>query len=1313
MITLFLSFCLGGWAGNNVRFNVNSLSVLDGMASNCVYCITQDEVGFIWIGTDVGVDRYDGKTFRHYSFSSGTDKSLSDPVVNCFLVTSDGNLLVGTEHGLNLYDYVHDEFRIYDGEGSLSKENIRVLVEQNEYLWIGTDNGLFRFNRTNGEIINYNTSNSGLVHDIVRTFHITDDYYFIGTFDGLSRLNRRTGQWTSVNLKPSKVNSPKNNLVLSMLQSPSDENILLVGTQTGYCKLDMETLEYVCHDKMTNPQIVNNTIKTMCLVGDDIWMGTEEGVMVDDGVNITCYGYEPSKINSLPSSIVWGIFEDSSNLIWMATEGGIAYLDIIFPDFQYIDLTGVTGSRYQDVTVFTAVATSANKIFTGSRFGLVEYDILEENIEYIPLSAEFDGTYNFIRGLTTSGDGLIWVGTAEGVMCYDLTTGTEIIVQPMMKEKLKYINAMSSKEKGVVYAINVYGSIHKICYDYDSSHKKMNILDDVVIDVGERLSNLVEDEDYVWCGTSSNKLIRYAKKDFMRKEIVAPGIIHSMCRDDINDILWIGCDCGFFRYDSSKNTFDKVTELDESVYAIVSDSKGYIWFTTKSSICTYDLLTDSLVMYPMSHWLRKSRQLISVATSYDDDVYLFGQDCILKTSHSMIPSDIKSSRLNVILSEMLVNGHDVVELDLCDRPLNEISRIVLSHNQNSLSFNFSMLDYSSPSQIYYEYCLEGYDTSVKFINGTTHYVEYSHLPPGQYTLRVSATSYSSRLSEGEMVLDIVIKSPWWATWWAICIYLIIAVSVSVLIIRFRRNHRKVEIELEKAKMEREKIEGLDKIKNQFFADISHDFRTPITLIISPIESLYQEEDNPEKRAKLEVVRKNAYRLLKLVNQILDLKKADSKTLHLNIGSHDIVSVIKDSCDTFAELAQKKHLSLSFESSENSLIMDFDRDNMEKVIVNLVSNAVKYTTDGGQVLVSFNRLSDSNVEITVADTGIGIPEEELPMIFERFYQVDASSDRRVHGSGLGLAIVKSLVELHGGTIDVKGQSQGTIFKVTLPVVNEQESSQYVSPADVSGVDERPDLMIVEDNNEMRSYLVSELSDHYCVRAFSDAESALTRIFDMQPDIVISDVMLPGMSGVELCRKIKEDLSLNHISVVLLSALTEEESIISGFKCGADEYIGKPFNMRILLTRIESLLIQKKALCENLKRDTIDLSTVDKASPDTQFIQKVISIIEENISDPDLDVPYFCDRLALSHISFYRKVKAITGYNVNNLIREIRLKKAAQLLRMKGYTVTEVMYDVGFNHRSYFSKCFKELFGMTPKEYAKQNQIDESHEYKHEN
>ena len=1115
---------LGESVPDAARIRVRTLSVHDGLSSNCVYCVTQDRSGFIWFGTDNGVDRYDGKAFRHYSFEAEGNHSLSDPVVNCFLTSSRGELFVGTEHGLDIYDAVHDRFETFDQAEVLRHENIRVIVEQERYLLIGTNNGLYQLNREDGSLQHYNTSNSGLVHDIVRTIHYTEDYYFIGTFDGMSRLNRRTRQWTSVNLKPERVKVPFNNLVLSLLPSPYDRGTLLVGTQTGFCELDMETLEYVFHDKTTTPQMANNTVKTMCLMGDEVWMGTEEGLILMGRDGIRSYGHDPLDEHSLPSNIVWEVFLDSSHTIWLATEGGAAHFDAAIPEFRYVNLATAEGNSHVDVTTFAAAVSEDSTIWTGSRFGLARYDVANNRMDYVPLSNSVPGTYNFIRGIVSTGEGLLWVGTAEGVLCCDERTKKSLPLLPTMRDRLKYVNAMTSVSDGTVYASNVYGTLIKLEYDYDPVQGVVLLNSDASLDVGEPLSHIAEDQEYVWCASSSNKVIRFRKSDWYRQDFEAPSVIHALYSDPSGGALWLGCETGLHCYDAATESFAVVSGLQESVYAICSDSKGFIWFSTKTSVCCLDVLTDNLVMYPLGYWVPGRKSLMTAAVSCGEDVFFFGHDCLLQVRESLIPGNVEQVRAPIVLSEMLVNGDDAVSLGLCDVPLDQVRSIRLAHNQNSLAFNFAMLHYTSPSLVRYTYFLEGYDERERTIDGNEHFVEYNQLKPGRYRLNVKGASHSGRPCTGELSMEIRVERPAGLSWWALCLYLLAAAAVCTYTMRIRRRHLRVAKELEKERLEREKIEGLDQLKNQFFANISHDFKTPLTLILSPIESLGQEETDPEKREKLDIIRKNAYRLLKLVNQILDLKKADSRTMKLKLASADLVKAVREACESFTELAQKKHLSLMFDSTEDMLVMDFDQDCIDKIVVNLVSNAVKYTPDGGQVLVSLSRMSDSNVAIMVSDTGIGIPESELPMIFERFYQVEASSERQTRGTGLGLSIVKSLVELHKGRIEVKSSTRGTTFTVTLPVENERETGKEASFQEQPESAGRFTVLLVEDNPEMRSYLISELEKHYATVCFPDAESGFRQIVEQMPDIVVSDVMLPGMSGTELCTRIKSDPAL---------------------------------------------------------------------------------------------------------------------------------------------------------------------------------------------
>ncbi|MGN1220140.1 MAG: ATP-binding protein, partial [Candidatus Cryptobacteroides sp.] len=418
--------------------------------------------------------------------------------------------------------------------------------------------------------------------------------------------------------------------------------------------------------------------------------------------------------------------------------------------------------------------------------------------------------------------------------------------------------------------------------------------------------------------------------------------------------------------------------------------------------------------------------------------------------------------------------------------------------------------------------------------------------------------------------------------------------------------------------------------------------------------------------------------------------------------------------SFEDMASKKNVFIDFDSAEKSLICDYDKKKIDKIFVNLISNAIKFTKENGQVVVSFRRKESLEMEIMVADSGVGIAEKDLPHIFERFYSVDNYSSLGSGGTGLGLMIVKNLVELHGGTVSVYSKvNVGSTFIVNMPIVHELHDVVVPASELVSVHLEKNhpySVLIVEDDENMRNYLVSELGRHYDILPFSNAEDALAAMENLMPDLVVSDVMFGDdrMSGTDLCRRLRANDLWKTLPVILLTAVSSEDQVVEGFDAGANDYIGKPFNIHVLCTRIDNLLGHIQHLREAINKDVLSISQTEIKSPDDVFITKLVSLIEENIAEPDLNIPFLCDRMSMSHVSFYRKVKSLTGQNINSFVREIRLKKAAQMLKVSGISVTEAMYAVGFSHRSYFSLCFKELFGMTPKLYARQFNNNEKDE-----
>lgn len=1313
--------------GNQSRpLNMETLSVVDGLSSNYVYAITQDQAGYMWFGTENGLDRYDGKIIRHYRHFPDNPQSLSDSRVNCLLSSADGSLLIGTEKGINIYEPQKDILMPYAPTRTINEQNIRTMTEEDSLLWVGTSIGLFRLDRTTGDINCYNTHNSGLAHDIIRAIYTDNDYLFVGTFNGVSRLNKRTGQWSNVNLKLDCIQLPFNNLVLSMQPSPTDPNVLLIGTQTGFCELEKSTLNYTLYEKTRNKQMVNNTIKTMCVVGSEIWLGSEEGLMIFDKGAFTSYGYDPKNIHSLPNNIVWSIFKDRNNIVWLGTEGGIACYDAGAPSFTSFNLSEANGNPYVGISVFSAQMDRSGRLWLGSRFGLSVYEPERNRMQWINLSNAVIGTYNFVKGLLIDDNNILWIGTAEGLVCYDTERNREIPIQSRLRNRLKYIYAVIQDSAGKMYVSDAMGRMQIIDYTFDASTRQVSSVTDSLVRMDEPIESMVVDENYVWHGTPGSGLVRYNKQTSERKRYLSTkdntstlssNVILCLFIDPNTRQLWVGTDKGLDYYDVSSDTFRHISgrETSEAVYTINSDDSGLLWFTTQQGVTCYDILSQTSKMFSLNHWFDRRNAIFPVSVAHGSDVLVFGLDCYLRLNKADIHPKKDSAPLYI--TDIRIDNRTVATYGY-DCPVQELKRLKLRYNQNILSICFAMLDYSTPSLTRYTYKLEGYDENWKTITGTQPYIEYTKLLPGHYTLRVEAVSSDGVPASNKLDFDITITPPWWAAWWAYLAY-VFAVAIAVYYLNsITQRRRQAEDELQKEKLEREKIESINQLKLRFFTNVSHDFRTPLSLIISPVETLLNTETDPERVNNLQIIKQNALRLLRLVNQILDFRKVENQKMKLNLRSENIVTTLQGICRSFSELAQKKKISLLFESSEERLVMDFDTDKIDKIFVNLISNAIKFTPEDGQVLVSLRRKNSEDIEVIVADTGIGIPGSDLPHIFERFYQVEEHTGLGTHGTGIGLMIVKEFVDLHHGHIEVMSRDkQGATFIVTLPIVNETDYDPAESKTE-KNTDTIPGaplhsgqeftILLVEDNKDMRSYLKAELEKSYQVIAVEDAESGWKTVNETMPDLVISDVMLTGMSGVELCRKIKGNFVMNHIPVILLTARTAEEHIIEGFDAGADEYIGKPFNLQVLLRRMDNILTQRCRLRDNLRRDTVDIASVERQSPDEQFIRKVVALIEENMADPDLSIPFLCDKLAMSHVNFYRKVKAITGLNVNAFIREIRLKKAAQLLCVKGISVTDAMYEVGFNHRSYFSMCFREIFGVTPKVYAKQHNNEHSKE-----
>ena len=671
------------------------------------------------------------------------------------------------------------------------------------------------------------------------------------------------------------------------------------------------------------------------------------------------------------------------------------------------------------------------------------------------------------------------------------------------------------------------------------------------------------------------------------------------------------------------------------------------------------------------------------------------------------------------------------------RSISYLDSIILAYNQKSFSFEFSSLNYTLPKKINYRYKMEGFDKVEKTVSSSYRYVTYTNLDPGTYHFLVRASNIDNLWSEDYTKVTVIIKPPIWKIWQAKLIYVLIISGLlfaTIIIIKGRieeKNRYRME------KLHREKSDAINQAKLRFFTNISHEFRTPLTLILSPVEKIIKENILNEKtRSRLDIVLKNTRRLLRLVNQLLDLRKIEGDKMTLKVEKGDIVKFIKSLVYSFEEYALQKKISLVFECPFPELQIWFDPDKTDKIFFNLLSNAFKFTGERGQISVKISRVTlkesenpASYVQVEITDTGKGIAKEHLAKIFDRFYQVDDITAEN-QGSGLGLALTKSFVNIHHGKITVDSiPYAGTSFKVLLPendsIFNDEEKvvntqpmfNQYIHPIPVIDSNSQDDknktgesffktILVAEDNFDLRNYLLEELRDEYNVLVVNNGKEGMKVALDDMPDLVISDIMMPELNGFEFCKAIKTNIITNHIPVILLTAKTENDQRIEGFSCGADAYITKPFDIDTLKAQVKQIIENRKKLKEKFSSYLFSPNGSENApSLNDKFIDKVTNQIMKNLGEQSLNVEHLSQDLGMSRGHLHKKIKSAVGFGPNEYIRMIRLKEAAKLMIKNDFNISEISFMTGFNNPAYFTKCFKDYYNLSPSEFISKNKREE--------
>jgi signal transduction histidine kinase/DNA-binding response OmpR family regulator len=858
----------------------------------------------------------------------------------------------------------------------------------------------------------------------------------------------------------------------------------------------------------------------------------------------------------------------------------------------------------------------------------------------------------------------------------------------------------------------------------------------------------------LWVGTNLGGLYKYDRKTekFLYSALNLIGPIY----EDKEGNFWVAdYFTGLNLYDREKGAVIASYGQEEglasnSIIGILEDDQNNLWIATAFGLSKFNIKTRTFRNYYKEDGLPDNE--FTIGNQGPDGKMYFNTNGGLIVFH---PDSIKDDPTppQVVLSGISLFNRPGEKLNY-EGFISELKEITLPYDQNDLRFDYVGLHYSVPSRNKYKYILENFDDD--WVDaGNQRYATYTNLDPGEYVFRATASNKDGVWNQTGISITLIITPPWWQTTWAYLFYILSTVGIIYFIWKAQLKRLRIKHEYEMSIFEAQKLHEVDELKSRFFTNISHEFRTPLTLILGPVKQVIERIKDEKTKDDLSIVHRNANKLLELVNQLLDISKLESGNMKLQTTPQNFIPLLKALVLSFTSYAERKRITLKFNTTENEIIVYLDKDKVEKVITNILSNAFKFTPKGGRIEVTVTRsLSssvghshseldsespnemkklkrvqlDNYVEISISDTGIGIPKEKMSKIFDRFYQVDGSHTREQEGTGIGLSLTKELVELHRGKIEVESEEgKGTTVTISIPLGKEYLKPEEICESDKNEVSsetketiyfeetksekfdlnlitqiEKPILLIVEDNSDVRNYIKDNLIKDYRILEAVDGEDGWNKSIEQIPDLIVSDVMMPKMDGFELCKKLKTDGRTSHIPVILLTAKAAKQDKIEGYDIGADEYIMKPFEPDELRVRIKNLIEQRKRLHEHFqKKGILDLDQSKFTSFDKKFLQKAFDIITQKISDSSFTVEAFADNLAVSRSLLHKKIVALTGEAPRDLIRRIRLKKAAELIEKKFGNLSEIALEVGFDNPAYFSECFKKQFGISPSQYQQKN------------
>lgn len=1323
------------------------IDVRDGLAQNTVLSITQDDKGFMWFCTVDGLNRYDSRTFRTYRNDPANPSSISSNYVSTSLYDSHSNLWIGTGKGLNKYNPKTDSFQQFFHDSavktSLSSNDIYCLFEDRKgNLWIGTVDGLNRLaDPSTSRFERYSFSGSGGQNTIHSISEDREGNLWLATNGGLIlvEFDQNNFRCKTFTHKQNDPTSLSNDFLTAL--AIDRQNRVWIGTKSGDLdRYDPSSEAFIHFRKQASAGVLSAHNEINCMHLDKagtIWIGTVEGVieLEPSKVNFTLHQNDPDNPRSLADNSVYSIFRDKQKSVWVGTY--YAGVNVLPPNNAPFNILKANRSAkgLSNKLVNCIAEDQKHNLWIGAD---------GEGLDYINprtgLIAHYEAgadptkslSSNQIKAIYVDKEGYTWVGMRRGGLSRMDPDHRQWINYPCSTDKnYDHVLALLEDSQQRFWCISnkqlyLFDKRNGIFHPYLSrntpSSQAKPFIDNSLAPV------LLEDSHKnIWLGGIEGVfLLRYKSsriewipftKNLLNANSPASGTVNSICEDN-HGRIWVGTDySGLKRFDTSTNKFIDYEAVDgisqRTITSIESDNTGMIWLGTENGLVRFDPAKKRSYIYTSSDGVPGSE--------FEDDASYHARDGRLYfgTNDGLVYFDPTAIKINntpptVVFTALEVSNKPIQAGDKSNLLINDIGvtdEITFNHEQNFFTINFAVLNYIKAEKNQYAYKLEGIDQEWHYIK--TPSITYNNLPSGEYTLLVKGANNDGIWSSQPTQLHIVMLPPWWKTWWAYSLYFLTFAAALYFILRFfwLRNTFNREQELHQAKLD-------------FFTNISHEIRTHLTLIVGPIDVLLRtKKEDSDVQKQLAYAKNSSDSLLSLVTELMDFRKAESRQLSLHISQNDIVAFIKNITASFYHLSEKRNVNFSFATIRPSVELWYDADQLMKVIYNLLSNAYKFISDGGEIRIEIEEKTDF-VDIKISDNGKGISEENVKKLFNNYFQVYDYGEKNT-GYGIGLALSRTITELHHGRLTVEsreaqnGQNGFTCFTIRLRKGHDHfTQDQLVAaapPLTVIKIDHQPlaiptendsktnktyTILLVEDNTELRSFVKGILNHQYAIIEATNGQEGWDVAVDRIPDMVISDVMMADVDGLELCRRLKSDERTSHIPVILLTAKATTVHQVEGLETGADNYLTKPVNVQLLELTIRNLFKTRERIREKYNSQITQDEPTPIANPvDERFINRIVQITEQHMSNPQFGVEMLTIEVGMSAPVLYKKLKAITDMSVNDFTKSIRMKRAAHLLQQGRLNINEVAYEVGFDDRRYFSREFKKMFGQNPSEYAK--------------